>query len=86
VRIACPALVDVRELPISRRKTTAMFYHFQKEYGTGRALEKMEQVFNRDYPSRGMAFAMGTHSRFPDVWLLVGVIRLDKISQLSLAL
>ena len=63
-----------------------MFNRFQKEYGTDRALAEMERVFNREYPTRGMAFAMGTHSRFPDVWLLVGVIRLNKISQLSLAL
>ncbi len=67
-------------------ETTAMFYRFRKEYGTDRALAEMDRVFNRDYPSRGMAFTMGTHSRFPDVWLLVGVIRLDKVSQLSLAL
>jgi len=67
-------------------ETTAMFNRFQKEYGTDRALAEMERVFNREYPTRGMAFAMGTHSRFPDVWLLVGVIRLNKISQLSLAL
>lgn len=67
-------------------ETTAMFYRFQKQYGTERALNEMDRVFNREYPSRGMAFAMGTHSRFPDVWLLVGVIRLDKISQLPLAL
>ena len=67
-------------------ETTAMFYRFQKEYGTDRALLEMDCIFNRDYPSRGMAFAMGTHSRFPKIWLLVGVIRLDKMSQLSLAL
>ena len=67
-------------------ETTAMFYSFQKRYGTDRALTEMDHVFNHTYPNKGMAFAMGTHSLFPDVWLLVGVIRLDLVKQLSLAL
>jgi hypothetical protein len=67
-------------------ETTAMFYGFERRYGADRALHEMDRVFNGVYPMKGMAFAMGTHSRFPDVWLLVGVIRLDKVRQLSLAL
>lgn len=67
-------------------ETTAMFYTFQRRYGTQKALTEMERVFNHQYPTKGMAFAMGTHSRFPDIWLLVGVIRLDKLKQLSLPL
>ena len=67
-------------------ETAAMFYGFQRRYGTERALAEMDRVFNCTYPTKGMAFAMGTHSRFPDVWLLVGVIRLDDVSQLSLGL
>jgi len=67
-------------------ETTAMFNAFQRRYGEQRALTEMDRVFNHNYPAKGMAFAMGTHSRFPDIWLLVGVIRLDEISQLSLAI
>jgi hypothetical protein len=67
-------------------ETAAMFYSFRQRYGEVRALTEMERVFNHAYPAKGMAFAMGTHSRFPNIWLLVGVIRLDKLSQLSLAL
>lgn len=67
-------------------ETTAMYYGFQRRYGVERALAEMNKVFNHTYPTKGMAFAMGTHSRYPDVWLLVGVIRLDKISQLSFVL
>lgn len=67
-------------------ETTAMFYRFQRRYGPARALREMDGVFNEIYPQKGMAFAMGTHSRFPDIWLLVGVLRLDRISQLSLPL
>jgi hypothetical protein len=67
-------------------ETTAMFYAFQRRYGTQRALAEMDRTFNRIYPSKGMAFAMGTHSRFPDIWLLVGVIRVDEYKQLTLEL
>src|SRR5262249_30461432 len=67
-------------------ETTAMFYSFQRRYGTDRALAEMAQVFNNIYPAKGMVFAMGTHSRYPDVWLLVGVLRLDKLYQYALAL
>ncbi len=67
-------------------ETTAMFYRFRKQYGPERALIEMDRCFNQTYPTKGMAFAMGTHSRFPDVWLLVGVIRLDRVAQLSLQL
>lgn len=67
-------------------ETTAMFYGFERRYGPDRALEDMDRVFNEIYPTKGMAFAMGTHSRFPDIWLLVGVIRLDRVRQFELSL
>jgi len=66
-------------------ETTAMFYSFEHRYGTESALREMDHVFNDVYPSKGMAFAMGTHSRFPNIWLLIGVIRLNRVTQLSLA-
>jgi hypothetical protein len=65
-------------------ETSAMFYRFEKEFGVAGALTRMERTFNEEYPKKGMAFALGTHSRRPDQWLLVGVLRLDPISQLSL--
>jgi hypothetical protein len=66
-------------------ETAAMFRNFSREYGEERAIALMKQTFERDYPKRGMAFAMGTHSRYPDIWLLVGVLRLDVPDQLTLA-
>jgi hypothetical protein len=33
-----------------------------------------------------MVFAMGTHSLYPDTWLINGIIRLDEIRQMSLGL
>lgn len=67
-------------------ETTAMFYKHSKSYGEDAALEWMNSVFNKEYPENGMVFAMGTHSRRPTQWLLVGVLRLDKLEQLSLTL
>ena len=54
--------------------------------GPEAALKEMAQVFNEQYPEKGMAFAMGTHSRRPEQWLLVGVIRLDPVAQMSLGI
>ena len=44
----------------------------------------MQKVFGEEYPKKGMAFAMGTHSLYPDTWLINGIIRLDEIKQLEL--
>lgn len=67
-------------------ETDATFYRWKKEYGEAKALEEMERVFGKEYPKNGMVFAMGTHSLYPDIWLINGIIRLDEITQLSLAL
>lgn len=64
-------------------ETSAMFYKWEADYGRDEALKRMADIFNVEYPQRGMVFAMGTHSRRPDQWLLVGVIRLDKSLQTS---
>ncbi|MDZ4380289.1 MAG: hypothetical protein U0942_03005 [Parvibaculum sp.] len=65
-------------------ETAAMFYNFKRNYGEGEALKKMKQTFEVTYPEKGMAFAMGTHSRYPKTWLLVGIIRIDEEMQKSL--
>lgn len=67
-------------------ETTAMFYNLRRKYGLKHTLERMKTVFDDEYPKNGMAFAMGTHSIFPDTWLLVGVIRLDRTDQFQLSL
>lgn len=66
-------------------ETAATFYRFERTLGAEGSLARLHKIFNEDYPRRGMAFAMGTHSRRPDQWLLVGVLRLDPVSQLALA-
>lgn len=65
-------------------ETAAMYFNFSKKYGEQEALQKMDETFNRIYPTRGMTFAMGTHSLYPKLWLLVGVLRLNKLKQLNL--
>ena len=66
-------------------ETAATFYRFERLLGANAALEKMSNVFNEKYVEAGMVFAMGTHSRHPDQWLLVGVLRLDRVRQAALA-
>lgn len=64
-------------------ETAAMFYKFKNKYGEENALKLMGETFNDEYPAKGMVFALGTDSRYPSSWLLVGVIRLDEVDQLS---
>ncbi len=65
-------------------ETAAMFYNFNRRYGEKQALELMDKTFNRVFPSKGVVFALGTHSRYPSTWLLVGIIRLDPVQQFSM--
>lgn len=65
-------------------ETAAMYRNFERQYGETKTIALMKKTFEQDYPAKGMAFAMGTHSKYPDVWLLVGVLRLDVVTQMSL--
>ncbi|MGH6879591.1 hypothetical protein [Hypericibacter sp.] len=67
-------------------ETAAMFRRFSEQYGELKTLDLMKKTFEKEYPQKGMVFAMGTHSRYPDVWLLVGVLRVDETTQLPMAL
>ncbi|NQY12890.1 MAG: hypothetical protein HRT81_03390 [Henriciella sp.] len=61
-------------------ETSAAFFNRRRSLGTElEALNSLKTTYEEEYPSKGMAFAMGTHSRFKATWLLVGVIRLDEI-------
>ena len=65
-------------------ETETTYLRWRQEYGEERAIADMRQVFGERYPTEGMVFAMGTHSRFPDRWLIVGVIRLNEVRQAAL--
>jgi hypothetical protein len=62
----------------------ATFFNWTRLYGEERALAEVQRVFGKEYPTKGMLLAMGTHSLYPDTWLINGVIRLDEVEQLSL--
>ena len=62
----------------------ATFYLWAKKYGQDHALSEVTRVFGEEYPSKGMLLAMGTHSLYPDTWLINGVVRLDDVEQPTL--
>ncbi|HVP83385.1 MAG TPA: hypothetical protein VMS78_01570 [Rhizomicrobium sp.] len=63
----------------------ATFYNWTKYFGSeDAALNRMREVFGEEYPAKGMLLAMGTHSQYPDTWLINGVVRLDDVTQPSL--
>jgi hypothetical protein len=62
----------------------ATFFKWSKLYGEDRALTEMKRVYGAEYPEKGMLLAMGTHSLYPDTWLINGVVRLDEIEQPTL--
>ncbi len=80
--------VDSKGVPHSHEcadwETDATFFRFKKMYGEEKALTQITHIFGEKYPSEGMVFALGTHSKRPKQWLLVGVLRLDETLQPSL--
>lgn len=62
----------------------ATHYHWTRQYGNAKALENMQRVFGDEYPKKGMLLAMGTHSQYPDTWLINGVVRYEESGQLAL--
>lgn len=58
-----------------------MFWKECNRTSAARALEWMDETFNRDYPKRGMVFAIGNQAKRPQTWQLLGVIRLDEPRQ-----
>jgi hypothetical protein len=47
------------------------------------ALEWMVEKFGVEFPRDGMALAMGTHRYRADQWLINGVLRVNKTSQMA---
>ena len=62
----------------------ATFFHWSKLYGETKAVAEMQRVFGEVMPKKGLLLAMGTHSQYPDTWLINGVVRLDDVRQQSL--
>lgn len=62
----------------------ATFFKWSRQYGEARAISDIQRVYGDEYPKKGMLLAMGTHSLYPDTWLINGVIRLDDVKQAAL--
>lgn len=62
----------------------ATYFKWSNMYGERKALAEMSRIFGEEYPERGMFLAMGTHSLYPDTWLINGIVRLDEQAQGSL--
>lgn len=62
----------------------ATFYRWRRSYGEERALAEMQRVFGEEYPMKGMLLAMGTHSLYPNTWLINGIVRLNEVEQMAL--
>ena len=66
-------------------ETEQTFFARLRDQGSEQAaLDWMVQKFGVEYPEKGMALAMGTHSRRKDQWLINGVIRLNDQPQLEM--
>jgi len=62
-------------------ETHVMFWRWRASYGETSALERMAGVFNDEYPKRGIVFALGNQAKRPQTWQLLGVIRLEEMTQ-----
>ncbi len=65
-------------------ETEATFYLWDKQYGRTKAIELMRARWGHEMPQKGLLFAMGTHSRWPETWLINGIIQLPVTGQSSL--
>lgn len=62
-------------------ETSATFRNFTRSKGEKAVLDYLTSTFTEEYPSKGMVFAMGTVKARPRQWLLLGVIRLDELTE-----
>lgn len=62
-------------------ETHATFWRWKNAYGEADALSRLAAVYNEQYPSKGMVFALGNMAKRPKTWQLLGVLRLDDLSQ-----
>lgn len=73
-------------------ETSAAFNRFEREYGRSTAISVLKEKYEDEYMRAGLALGFSTHKRrnaefgTDNQWLLVGMIRLDEVTQPSLAL
>ena len=67
-------------------ETEATFFNWRWQYSEEQALKQMEERWGEELPARGLLFAMGTHSQYPETWLINGLIQMAEVGQLTLDL
>jgi hypothetical protein len=67
-------------------ETEATFFHWRKQYSEAEAITHMQAKWGEEMPAKGLLFAMGTHSLYPDTWLINGLIQMAEVGQLTLDL
>jgi len=65
-------------------ETSTAFFRRRERHGEVDALKSLKLTYEEDYLRKGMRFALGTHSRRDQQWLLVGVLRVDDQAQQEL--
>lgn len=60
------------------------FLNWRRDHTEQHTLDMVHDTFGRRYPNEGFVLAMGTHSRYPDVWMIIGVIRMAPVAQPTL--
>ncbi len=70
--------------------TSAAFSKFERAYGAAEAVKVLKGKYEDEYMGAGLALGFSTHKRrnaefsAQNQWLLVGMIRLDEVTQPSL--
>jgi len=64
-------------------ETEATFFLWSKQYGEEEALKRIQKRWGEEMPSKGLLFAMGTHSLHADTWLINGLVQMSEIGQLD---
>jgi hypothetical protein len=65
-------------------ETHATFFKWRRQYGDAETLRRLSDLYNDEYPKRGLVFALGNMAKRPQTWQLLGVIRLDQTGQLTM--
>lgn len=64
-------------------ETEATYFLWERQYGRYKTLEMMKSRWGNELPAKGLLFAMGTHSRWPDTWLINGIVQMPESGQMG---
>lgn len=67
-------------------ETEATFFNWRQQHSEAETLKRMQAKWGEELPTGGLLFAMGTHSLYPETWLINGLIQMSEFGQLALPL